>query len=259
MQYVETLGDGPVRHVVITRPEKRNALSFEVYAELVDALGTASSSAAVRCVVVRGAGGMFSAGNDVGDLRFLADHPERVPDLRPPMVEAMHLLERMPKPTIAQVHGLCLGGAMELALAADVRILARTSRIGLPETSIGLLPDLGGCSRLPAVVGLGRAKELVMTARLIDADEAYRIGFANAVADDDDLDETVRAWCTELVARAPLALALAKRILDSAAKPGLDQTLEQEVMAQTALAHSADFREGAGALADRRSPAFAGR
>ena len=256
---VQSHDDGPVRHVVINRAEKRNALSFEVYAALVDALQAAASDADVRCVVVSGAGSMFSAGNDVGDLALLSTQPERVPELRPPMLESMQLLERMPKPTIAAVHGLCIGGALELALAADLRVVARGTRLGALEATLGLLPDLGGCSRLPAVVGLGRAKELILTAHLIDADEAHRIGLANAVVEGDELEATVGALAQELVGRAPLALAYAKRILDAAAKPALEATLEQEVLAQTALAHSADFREGAAAVLAGRPPAFAGR
>jgi enoyl-CoA hydratase/carnithine racemase len=165
----------------------------------------------------------------------------------------------MAKPTIAQIHGGCIGGALELALACDLRTMAEDAVTGLVETRIGLLPDVGGCSRLPAAVGLGIAKELVMTAKVIDGREAHRIGLANRIAPAEELEATTDALCQELLACAPLAVGLSKRVLDAAAKPALLGTLEQEVTAQQVLASSDDFAEGANAFLDKRTPQFAGR
>ena len=148
---------------------------------------------------------------------------------------------------------------MELALACDMRVMAEDAVTGLLEARIGLLPDVGGCSRLPAVVGVGRAKELVMTGKVIDGHEAYRIGFANRIAAPDDLDDATQALCDELLACAPLAVGLAKRIVDASARPALALTLEQEVAAQETLAASEDFAEGARAFFEKRDPHFAGR
>src|SRR5205807_9147119 len=143
--------------------------------------------------------------------------------------------------TICQIHGGCIGGAMELALAADLRVMADDAVAGLLEARIGLVPDVGGCSRLPAVVGVGIAKELIMTGRLIDGREAHRIGFANRVAAADELGAATETLCNELLACAPVAVGLAKRIIDLAAKPAIAQTLEQEVLSQQLCASSADF------------------
>jgi enoyl-CoA hydratase/carnithine racemase len=129
----------------------------------------------------------------------------------------------------------------------------------MPETRIGLIPDVGGSSRLPAVVGLGRAKELIMTGKLIGAEEAERIGLVNRVAAPEQLEEATGRLVDELLACAPLAVGLAKRVLDAAAKPALAVTLEQEVAAQQLCAQSADFAEGARALAEKRLPQFSGR
>ena len=153
----------------------------------------------------------------------------------------------------------CLGGAAELALACDMRVMAAEAVIGLVETRVGLIPDVGGCSRLPALVGLGRAKELVMAARVIDGTEAERIGLVNRVAAADELDVATAQLASELLACAPLAAGLAKGVLNSAARPALAGTLEQEVAAQELCATSEDFREATLALAEKRVAQFSGR
>src|SRR5437588_303798 len=176
MPLVEIEDRGAVRHVVMTRSEKRNALSGELVRELGEAFREAAADDSVRCVVVRGEGAMFSSGMDLADLGRLAENPETVRTYRREILVFWNLLEEMTKPTIAQIHGACLGGAMELALACDMRTMAEDAVAGLLEARIGLIPDLGGCSRLPATVGVGRAKELLMTGKVIDGLEADRDG-----------------------------------------------------------------------------------
>jgi enoyl-CoA hydratase/carnithine racemase len=148
---------------------------------------------------------------------------------------------------------------MELALACDLRVMAADAIIGVSETRVGLIPDVGGSSRLPSIVGLGRAKELVMTSRLIDGTEAERIGLVNRVAPADDVEAATDTLVGELLACAPVAVGHAKRVLDAAAKPALAATLEQEVTVQELCAQTEDFAEGARAFAERRQPAFSGR
>src|ERR671914_1442864 len=222
-----------VRHLVLGRPDKRK--------------------------VLRGEGAMFSSGMDVNDLRDLSEDPARLRDYRRPILAWWNLLEEMPKPTICQIHGAALGGAFELALACDFRTMAEDAVAGIMEVRIGLIPDVGGCSRLPAVVGLGNAKELIMTGKPIDGREAHRIGFANRIAPAEELDAVTSKLADELLACAPQAIGLAKRVLDAAAKPALALTLEQEVAAQEALAASEDFPAGARAFFEKRDPDFAGR
>jgi len=250
---------GGVRHLVLQRAEKRNAFNGELIAGLGHAMEAAAADPAVRCVVVRGDGPMFSSGMDLNDLRELSEDSSRLRQFRRPILNWWNLLEEMPKPTICQIHGACLGGAFELALAADFRVMAEDAMAGIMEVKIGLLPDVGGCSRLPAIVGLGNAKELIMTGKVIDGHEAHRIGFANRIAPADDLDAVTEGFANELLAAAPRAVGMAKRVMDAAAKPALAATLEQEVQAQESLAATEDFAEGAKAFFEKRPPEFAGR
>jgi enoyl-CoA hydratase/carnithine racemase len=232
MSLVITEDRGAIRHVVLNRPDKRNSFNFE----LVEAFGAAMTDAAddtdVRAVVVRGEGPVFSAGMDIKELASLATTPERLREFRRKALDAWNLAETMTKPTVIQIHGVCVGGAMELALACDLRVVADDARMSIPEVRLGLVPDVGGSSRLPAVVGLGRAKDLVMTGREFGAEEAERIGFANRVAPAAELEAATQALVDELTAGFAVPVGLAKRLLDAAAKPALAQTLEQEVMAQ---------------------------
>jgi enoyl-CoA hydratase/carnithine racemase len=250
---------GPIRHVVLNRPDKRNAFHTELVLATGAALRAASVDPAVRCVVLRGAGPMFSSGMDLGALSALAETPDQLRSFRGHCIEAWNLAEEMPKPVICAIQGACIGGALELALACDFRVLAADAVVGMPETRIGLIPDVGGSSRLPQVVGLGRAKELIMTGKLIGAEEAERIGLANRVAPADELDGAVELLAGELLACAPVAVGLAKRVMDASARPALAATLELEVVAQERCAATADFAEGALAFTEKRQPAFSGR
>jgi enoyl-CoA hydratase/carnithine racemase len=259
MAIVETEDRGAVRHVVLNRPEKRNAMN----GELVQAIGVALTAAAnepeVRCVVIRGEGPMFSSGMDFSGLVGLSEAPENLRAFRRPILEAWNLCEEMAKPTICQIHGGCIGGALELALACDLRVAAEDALMGLPETRVGLIPDVGGSSRLPAVVGLGRAKELIMTSKLVNGTEAERIGLVNRVAPAGELDAATGQLVDELMACAPLAVGMAKRVMDASAKPALGATLDYEGTVQQLCAESEDYAEGAKALAEKREPEFSGR
>jgi enoyl-CoA hydratase/carnithine racemase len=258
MTLVLTEDRGGVRHVILNRPEKRNAFDGELVTAMGGALRAAAAAVDVRCVVLRGAGPMFSSGMDLGALAALADAPENLRAFRRECIDAWNLAEEMTKPTVCVIHGACIGGALELALACDLRVIAADAVVGMPETRIGLIPDVGGSSRLPAVVGLGRAKELIMTGKLINGEEAERIGLANRVAPADELDAAASGLVDELLACAPVAVGLAKRVMDASAKPALAATLELEVALQERCAATADFAEGASAFREKRQPEFSG-
>lgn len=249
---------GAVRRLTLDRPAKRNAMNGELILALRDAAREAADASDVHCVVLRGAGPCFSAGVDVFELGGLSDGGSMLRPFRRVCIEAANLLEEMRKPTIASIHGACLGLGAELALACDLRVMADDVQFGLPEVKLGLIPDVGGSSRLPAVVGLGNAKELIMTGRTIGAEEAHRIGLANRVAATPELEDVTQALVEELLAAAPLAVGAAKGVLDGIAKPTLGASLELEVTTQQTLVGTPDFREAGAAFMEKRKPRWSG-
>jgi enoyl-CoA hydratase/carnithine racemase len=232
MSIVVTEDRGAVRHVVLNRPEKRNAMNQELLLGLVGALRAAAEEDSVDCVVLRGEGAVFSAGVDLGELASFAGDPRVLRPFRNVFLDCANLCETMVKPVVCAIHGACFGGALEVALGCDLRIAAAGARFGLPEVKFGIIPDVGGSSRLPAVVGLGRAKELIMTAKTIEAAEAERIGLVNRVVAPEELEQATQALVEELLANSPIAVGRAKRVMDASARPALAQTLEMEVSVQ---------------------------
>jgi enoyl-CoA hydratase/carnithine racemase len=257
-EYVSVEEQDRVRHIVLDRPDKRNAINHDMVLELRDAAREAYEAPDVFCVIVRGEGRAFSAGIDVFQLGNLGGGATLLRPFRRDCIELVNLLEEMPKPVIAQIHGACIGLGAEIALACDLRVMADDALFALPETKLGLIPDVGGSSRLPAVVGLGIAKELIMTGRTIDAAECHRIGAANRVAPAGELETVTQALVDELLAASPLAAGLAKRVLDGVAKPTLAASLEQEVSIQQTLVATDDFREAGAAFMEKRAPNFTG-
>jgi enoyl-CoA hydratase/carnithine racemase len=259
MAIVEVEDRGPVRHIVMMRAEKRNALNMELIDALGEAFSDAEGSSDVQCVVLEGDGPVFCAGIDLTTLTGFGSGTDALRPVRRRMIEAWNRLEEMPKPVIAKIQGACVGAGAELALAADFRVMAEDAFISIPEVKYGLIPDVGGSSRLPAVVGLGRAKDIIMTARAVGAEECERIGLATRVVSPDALDGAVDALVGELLANVPLAVGMAKGVLDAAAKPALAQTLAQEITTQQALVTAAMAGQTADESEEEREPELAGR
>jgi enoyl-CoA hydratase/carnithine racemase len=232
MSIVFSEDHGRVRHVVLNRPEKRNAMNQELLLALGEALRDAAAESSVHCVVLRGEGPVFSAGVDLVELAESSGQPGQLRPFRNVFLECANLCETMAKPVVCQIHRTCVGGALEVALGCDLRVASSDAQLGLPEVRFGLIPDVGGSTRLPAVVGLGRAKELIMTARLIDAAEAERIGLVNRVVAPEELERATQDLVEELLANSHVAVGRAKRVIDASARPALAQTLEMEIAVQ---------------------------
>jgi enoyl-CoA hydratase len=216
-----TLDEG-VGYLRLNRPEVRNALSRELCERLQAQLSTWAEDDAVRAVVISGAGGKaFAAGSDIAELK------ERTHRQAFTAVTqcALQQLEDFPRPTIAAIDGYALGGGLELALACDLRVASRTAKVGMPEVTLGIFPSAGGTTRLPRVVGLGRAKELIFTGRIVDADEAYGLGLFEALVETDALTEATRL-ARAIAANAPLAVQVAKVSLNAVARGSAGAPLE---------------------------------
>ncbi len=204
--------DDRVAVVTVDRPEALNALDQATLTELRDRLSELAADTDVHVVVLTGAGERaFVAGADIKAMSAM--NIEQAFAWGRLGHETASLLETMPKPTIAAVNGFALGGGCELALACDVRYASDTAKLGQPEVSIGIIPGWGGTQRLPRVVGIGRAKELIMTGRLVDAEEALRIGLVNAVFAPEELMEKALELARELAAKSPLVLAAIKETM----------------------------------------------
>ena len=217
-----------------------------------------AGDAGVRVVVLTGAGDRaFAAGADIKHMSGLGvDEAKEWGALGH---EVGRLLETMPKPSIAAINGFALGGGCEVALACDFRYASSAAKLGQPEVNLGIIPGWGGTQRLARVVGVGVAKELVLTGRTVDADEALRIGLVNAVYEPAELLEKTLEVARDLAAKGPLALAAAKAATNRALAGDHDENLEHEADDFGELFASEDAKEGMTAFVEKREPRFDGR
>lgn len=245
---LELTREGPVAIVTLARPEVRNAINLTMVEELTSLLSALATDASVRALVLTGKGGRaFAGGADIGELRERR-HPEA---LRAINASLFQKVEEFPRPTIAAITGYALGGGLELALACDLRVAGRGAKLGLPEVTLGIYPAAGGTWRLPRLVGLGRAKELVFTGRILEADEAERIGLLERVVDDEKVLDAALELAQSIAANGPLAVQVAKLSLNAAARGADPATLER--LGQALLFDSKDKDERMTAFLEKRT------
>jgi enoyl-CoA hydratase len=244
--------------VTIDRPEARNALDLPTLTELRDRLRELAGDPDARVVVLTGAGERaFAAGADIKYMSRLG--VEEAKEWGALGHEAGRLLETMPKPTIAAINGFALGGGCELALACDLRYAATTAKLGQPEINLGIVPGWGGTQRLARATTLGFAKELILTGRTVDADEAERRGLVSAVFQPGELMTRAIETARLLAAKSPVALAAAKTAANRALGGDHAENLRREADDFGELFASEDAREGLTAFAEKREPRFVGR
>lgn len=248
MPILETSIEGGIAHVQLNRPEARNAINLEIVRELTAQLEALGANEEVKVLVLSGAGGKaFASGADIAELRERT-HREAFFALNATLFQK---LEDFPRPTLAAIEGYALGGGLELALACDLRVASRSAKVGLPETTLGIYPAAGGTWRLPRLIGLGRAKELVFTGRILDAEEAYALGLFERLCDAGQAIATATELAAVIAQNAPLAVQVAKVSLNAAARAQDASPLER--LGQALLFDSPDKRERMTAFLEKRS------
>jgi enoyl-CoA hydratase len=240
----------------VDRPEVRNALDPHIYRQLGDALSEIASDRDIGCVIITGAGDKtFVSGSDIRMLNARTQLESL--DWTGPAIFSQ--IEMLPKPVIAAVNGYALGAGCELALACDIRIASRNAKFGQPEVKVGILPGGGGTQRLHRIVGLGKAKELIFTGDIIDANEAYRIGLVNKVVESGELIQEAKEMAKRIMRNAPLAVRLSKMAINAGVSTDIHTGMQFEKLAQTVLFSTEDRKEGTSAFLEKRSPSFKGQ
>lgn len=246
---------GGVRVLTLNRPEKLNSWHSEMRREMREAVEDAAADRDLRVLVITGAGRAFSAGEDVGGMASLTEIGTRGFRAAVKRVhDVFDTIEEMEVPVVAAIDGVAAGGGLELALSCDFRILTERSRLVMPEVKVGLIPGSGGCSRLVRHVGLGRAKELVMLGSSLTAQDARAAGLATRVVPDGTAVDAARELAGRLAAFAPLALGMAKLVLNSCTDVDRTTGRRLERLGQSSLKATQDHAEGAAAFGEKRPP-----
>lgn len=249
---------GEVAVITLNRPDDLNAFNYESLVRLGEVVEEIRQNRhQIRSVIVTGAGRAFSAGADLKERRTLNAQQVRrnVRAIR----EVFTAVEELPQPTIAAVNGYAFGGGFELMLACDLRLAVRDARMGLTEVSLGIIPGAGGTQRLPRLIGPSRAKELILTARKINAEDALQYGLLNGIADDaEQLRRMAFELANEIAANAPLAVYQAKYAINRGSNVDLYSGMEVEAQAYEMIIPTKDRAEALAAFADKRKPVFRG-
>jgi enoyl-CoA hydratase len=240
--------------ITLSRPEKRNSMTQKMFSELDEAVKLVARAEDVRVLVIEGDGGTFCAGDDLAELVVL--DPPRVRSFLARVQDTFLGLESLEIPVLAAVKGHALGGGLELALACDLILASSEAALGLPETNLGIIPGLGGTVRLPRRVGLGRAKELVYSGRIVKADEAKKMGLVEDVYPPDVFDAGVRQLAGLLASKSPTAIALAKSTISRGMDASLETGLALEREAFAYCFSLPDAKEGISAFLEKRKPEF---
>jgi enoyl-CoA hydratase/carnithine racemase len=249
---------GAIAYVTLNRPNVLNALNKATIAELSEVFNEARDDAGVRGLILTGSGDKaFAAGADISEMAN--DTPTEAEDKTRRGQRLTTLIENLGKPVIAAVNGFALGGGCELAMACTIRLAVETAKFGQPEVTIGIIPGYGGTQRLPRLVGKGRALQLILSADMIDAQEAYRIGLVNEIVAKDNLIPRAEAILNKINANAPTAVKLAIEAANRGLDVSLAEGLNIEASLFTQCFATEDRKEGVAAFREKRKPNFKGQ
>ncbi|MEK8196378.1 enoyl-CoA hydratase [Lysinibacillus sp. FSL M8-0134] len=250
--------EGSVGLITLSRPEAANAMSVQLLRELSDTLDQMNGNPAVRVVLLTGEGEKaFCAGADLKERKGMSDR--QVKQIVQLIGSTVAKVETLAQPVIAVLNGVAFGGGLELALACDLRIAATHVQLGLTETSLGIIPGAGGTQRLPRLIGLGKAKELIYTARRLNAEEAKNYGIVEHVYEGHEVMEKAQQLALEMAKNAPLSLVQAKVAINQGVEVDLATGLKIESLAYSALIPTEDRLEGLLAFQEKRTPQYSGK
>ncbi|WP_026453989.1 enoyl-CoA hydratase/isomerase family protein [Saccharomonospora iraqiensis] len=247
--------DGATATLTLARPAKMNAVSHAMWSAVPDVVAEVEADPAIRVLVLTGAGDHFSAGADIGEFRELRATPEGAAVYDDAVEKAVRALTGMRKPSIARVRGNCIGGGCQLSVACDFRFAARGSRFGITPAKLGIVYDFASTRRLVALVGPARARYLLLSARLLDADRAHGIGLVDEVVDDDALEEATADFARTLCSRSQTSVRGMNEIIERITEGQRDSDAAVEALRAEAVAGD-DYAEGVAAFLERRSPDF---
>ncbi|MBI4525754.1 MAG: enoyl-CoA hydratase/isomerase family protein [Deltaproteobacteria bacterium] len=244
--------------IQLHRPQKKNSLNLELRNEMESALKEIKDDFNVRAVIITGGNEIFCAGADISEIQEATSAEETYKHAREFQI-LFDEIEALPQPVIGAVAGYALGGGCELALACDFRIAAQGARFGLPEIKIGAFPGGGGTQRLPRLIGVAKAKEVIFTGDPITAEEALTLGLVMKVVPLEKLMDEAKAFATKLAALPRLAMAASKMLINRGVEIDLTSGLELEARTFGTLATSHDLQEGTRAFLEKRKPNFTGK
>ena len=250
--------NGPIATVTFNRPDAMNSLNGELVSQLTEILYTANQDSEVKTVVITGNGKAFCAGGDLLHLYSLTE-PIAARNFIVSAGRLVSIIMTMDKPVIAMVNGVAAGAGFNIALACDIVYCAQTARFAQSFSKVGLVPDCGGTYLLPRIVGPHKAKELMFTADLIDANAALNLGLVNKVVPDNELKNETYQFAERLAASAPVALGMIKRAINRSSQLDLDTALELEADCQCICMQTEDHKEGVTAFKAKRKPIFIGK
>lgn len=244
--------------ITLNRPKRLNAINSQMIAELSNVLDMIAGDNDLKVVIITGGPEYFSAGADISEIVHIKEINQGFEFSRK-IQKTFDQIENLPKPVIAAISGLALGGGCEMALACDLRIASETATLGVPEINIGVLPGAGGTQRLPRLLGICKAKELLFTGDRITAQEACQLGLINKVVPGDQLMAEARKMAEKIASKPPLALKMAKYLVNTGINIDLESALRMEAQALAYLFMTKDKDEGMNAFLEKRKATFVGR
>jgi enoyl-CoA hydratase len=248
---------GGIGVVTLNRPRVYNAINARCREELRSALDDSARDKSIRVLIITGHENFFSAGADISEIKEMTSAASAT-NFSQEFQRLFQKIEELKKPVIAAVSGFALGGGCELALSCDLRILSENASFGVPEIDIGAFPAGGGTQKLPRLIGLGKAKEMLFTGERISAQEAYRIGIANKVVADGEYLNESKGWAEKLRSKSPSAITMIKRLVKVGIDMDIDSALAFESENFGTLSTHRDFKEGVSAFLEKRKAVYKG-